>query len=63
MSIQDIQAGDHGSHLGSWNGTNFVILNLHVTPMPPTKFGLNQTYRLGADVPQWRPSWILEQMI
>ena len=29
---------------------NLAILNLHVTPMPPIKFQLNLTYRLGEDV-------------
>ena len=68
MSFQDFQAGHHGGHLGSWNWTNLAILNLHVTPMPPTKFGLNPTYRSGVDVvwrfsrwPQWWTSCILEQ--
>ena len=67
MSFQDFQAGHHGSHLRYWNGTNLAVLNLHVAPMPPTMFGLNQTCRLGADMvwrfsrwPPWRPSWILE---
>ena len=40
-----------------WNRTNSAILNLHVTPMPPTQC-LNPTYRLVADV-VWR-SWISE---
>ena len=53
MSFQDFQAGHHGSHLRYWNGKNLPILNLHVTPMPPTKFGLNLTYRSGADL-VWR---------
>ena len=43
VSFQDFQAGPHGSHLGYWNETNLTILNLHVAPMPPTKFGLNPT--------------------
>ena len=29
---------------------DLAILNLHVTPMPPIKFRLNLTYRLGGDV-------------
>ena len=40
-SFQDFQAGHHDGHLGYWNETTLAILNLHVTPMPPTKFGLN----------------------
>ena len=50
MLFQDFQAGHHGSHLRYWNGMNLAILNLHVTPMPPTKFGLNSTYHSEADV-------------
>ena len=59
MSFQDFQAGHHGGHLGSWNGTNLAILNrgywnkmvlailnLYVALMPPIKFQLNPTYGL-----------------
>ena len=67
-SFQDFQAGHHGDNLGYRNGTNLAILNLHVTTMPPTKVGLNPTYRLGADMvwrfskwPQLGPSWISER--
>ena len=70
ISFQDFQAGHHGGHMWYWNGTNLAILNIHATQMPPTKCGLNPTYRLGADVvwifsrwPPWRPSWISEQTI
>ena len=55
-------------HLGYWNRTNLAVLNLHVSPMPPTKFQLNPTYSLWANVilrfsrwPPWWPFWILEQ--
>ena len=68
MLFQDFQAGHHGGHLGHWNATNLVILNLHVTQMPPTKFGLNLTYRSGTGLvwifsrwPLRPPSWISEQ--
>ena len=50
MLFQDFQAGHHGDHLGYWNRANLAIINLHVTPMPPTKFGFYLTYRLGADM-------------
>ena len=50
MLFQDFQAGHHGGHLGYWNGTSLAILNLHVTPKPPTKFEINLTYCLGADL-------------
>ena len=50
-----------------WNETNLAVLNLHVSPMPPTKFQLNLTCRSRANVvsrfsswPPWRQSWILE---
>ena len=50
MLFQDFQAGHHGGNLGYWNETNLAILNFHVILMPPTKFGLNQTYHSGADM-------------
>ena len=34
----------HGGHLGCRKGTNLVVLNLHVSPMPPAKFQLNPTF-------------------
>ena len=65
MSFEDFQDSRHGSHLGYQNGMILAILNLHVAPMPSTKFGLNLTYSLGADVisrwPPWQLSWIAEQ--
>ena len=68
MSFRDFQTDHHGGHLGSCKWTNLAILNLHITPMPPTTLGLNPTCCLGADVvwrfsrwPQWWPSLILEQ--
>ena len=51
-------------HLGYRNGKNVAILNLNVSPMPPTKLQLNSTYRSGADVvsrfSRWH-QWILER--
>ena len=65
--FEEFQYGCHGSHLGYRNGISLAVLNLHVSPMPLTKFQLNPSYRSGADVisrfsrwPSWRPSWILE---
>ena len=49
-SVEDFQDGRHGGHLGYRNRMILVILTLHVAPMPPTKFGLNLTLGLGADV-------------
>ena len=31
-------ASHRGGHLGCWNETNLVVLNLHVSSKPPTKF-------------------------
>ena len=50
MSFEEFQDGRHGGHLGYWNGTHLVILNLCNAPMPPIKFGLNLAYGLGGDV-------------
>ena len=50
MLFEDFKAGHLGSHLGYWNETNLAIQNLHVIPMPPTKFGLNQICGSGADM-------------
>ena len=70
MSFEEFQDGPHGGHLGCLgcrNRTNLAFLNLHVSPMPPTKFQFNATHRSRADVvsrfsswPPWQPSWILE---
>ena len=64
MWFEDFQDGCHGGHLGYQNETISAILNLHVAPMPFTKFPLYQTYCLGADNNwrisrwPWWPSWI-----
>ena len=68
MSFEDFQDGQHGGHVAYQNGMILAILNLHVAPMPSTKFGLDLTWGLGADVvsrfsrwPPRRPSWLAEQ--
>ena len=68
MSFEEFQDGLCGSHLECRNRTNLAVMNLHVSPIPLTKFQLNSTYRLGADVMSsfsscspWRSSWILER--
>ena len=43
MLFEDFQDGHHGCHLGHQNGKSLVVLNFHVTPMPPTKFQLKLT--------------------
>ena len=50
MLFQAFQDGRHGGHLRYRNETILAILTLHVSPMPPTKFRLNPTYRSGGDV-------------
>ena len=61
---EDFQDRHHCCHLGYRNEIVLAILNLHHTPMPPTRFWLNQTYHSGADV-VWRFSrwlqWTSEQ--
>ena len=59
MLFEEFQDGHHGCHLGCRNGTILAILNFHISPMLPTKFWLNQTYFLWANVVWTRwPSWI-----
>ena len=43
MLFENFQDGWHRGQLGYWNRIILAILNLHVAPMPPTKFGLNLT--------------------
>ena len=50
MSFEEFEDGCHGSHLQYQSGKILAILNLHMAPMPPTKFTLNLTYGLGGDV-------------
>ena len=57
MSFEEFQDGPHGGHLRCWNGMNLVLLNLHVSPMPPSKFQLNLTYRSRADIISRFSSW------
>ena len=49
MWTEDFQDGCHGGLLGYQDRTLLAILNLHVAPMPSTKFQLNLTYCLGAE--------------
>ena len=67
LTIEDLKDCCCVGHHGYRNKMFLAILNLHVTPMSPTKFWLNLTYRSGADKvwrfssrPSWVPSWILE---
>ena len=49
LTIEDLEDGCCGGHRGYHNKMVLAILNLHVAPMPPTKFWLNLTYHSGAD--------------
>ena len=43
LTTEDLQEGWCGCHRGYPNKMVLAILNLHVAPMPPTKFWLNLT--------------------
>ena len=45
----DFQDGGHGSHLGFPIGTILAIVDLQVTPMPPTKFRVNWPFGAGEE--------------
>ena len=56
----DFQDGHHGSHLGFPIGTILAIFDLQVTPMLPSKFGVNWPFVSGEEAKnrfsRWRPS-------
>ena len=63
LTTEDFQDGCCGSHLGFCNKMVLAVLNLHVGPMPPTKFWLSLAYHSGVDEirrisrwPPWGPS-------
>ena len=51
----------NGSHLGYPIGTILAIFDLQVTPMSPTKFGVNWPFGAGEEAKycfsRWRPWW------
>ena len=49
LTIENLQDGCCCGNHGHPNKMILVILNLNVTPMPPTKFWLKLTYHSGAD--------------
>ena len=64
----DFQDGCHGSHLGFPIETILAIFDLQVTPMLPTKFGVNWLLGLGEEAKNrfsrwlpWRQSWISDR--
>ena len=57
----DFQDGGHGGHFGFPIGTILAIFDLQVTPMLPSKFGVNWPFGSGEAknrFSRWRPSWI-----
>ena len=55
------EAKNRFSHLGFPIGMILAIFDLYVTPMLPTKFGVNWLLGLGVEGKNrwpWRPSWI-----
>ena len=71
LSVQEkerkiyFQDGGHGGHLGFQIGMILAIFYLQVTPMLPSKFGVNWPFGSGEEVKNrfsrwwpWWPSWI-----
>ena len=60
---------DHGGHLGFTIGTILAIFDLQVTPMLPSKFGVNLPFGSGEEAknrfsrwrPPWPPSWLSDR--
>ena len=50
MSFEDFQDGHLCGHIGHLNRMILAVLNLHVAPMPPSKFQLELTHGLEGDV-------------
>ena len=61
----DVQEGGHGGHLGFPIGKILAIFDLQVTPMLPSKFGVNWPFSSGEEAKnrfsRWRPSWISDR--
>ena len=64
----DFQDGRHGGHLGFTIGMILAIFDLQVTPMLPSKFGVNWLFGSGEEAKNrfsrwrpWRPSWISDR--
>ena len=57
----DFQDGCHGGHLGFPIGMILAIFYLQVTPMLPSKFGVNWPFGSGEEAKnrfsRWRPWW------
>ena len=61
----DFQDGCHGGHLGFPIGMILPIFDQQVTPMLPSKFGVNWPFGSGEEAKnrfsKWRPSWIYDR--
>ena len=64
----DFQDGCHGGHLWFPIGTILAIFDLQVTPMLPTKFGVNWPFGSGEEAKYrfsrwrpWQPPWISDR--
>ena len=64
----DFQNSCHGGHLGFPTGTILVIFDLQVTPLLPSKFGVNWHSGSGEEAKNrfsrwrsWRQSWISDR--
>ena len=64
----DFQDGCHGGHPGFPIGMILAIFDIQVTPMLPTKFGVNWPFGSGEEAKHrfsrwlpWRPSWISDR--
>ena len=64
----DFQDGCHGGHLGFPIRLILAIFDLQVTPILPSKFGVNWPFGSGEEVKNvfsrwqpWRPSWISDR--
>ena len=67
LSVQEKRKIDFqdGGHLGFSIGTILAIFDLQVTPMLPSKFGVNWPFGSGEEAKnrfsRWRPSWISDR--
>ena len=61
----DFQDGGHGGHLGFPIGSILATFDLQVTPMLPSKFGVNWPFGSGDEAKnifsRGRPSWISDR--
>ena len=54
----DFQDGCHGGHLGFPIGTSLAIFDLQVTPMLPSKFGVNWPFGSGEEAKNRFSRWL-----